>query len=750
LRDLPLMIALLSLTQKKYMNSRLIKPLLLKLIDLSGFNYSDFDVRHLDISEQVFYDEGHIEDLLNTLNEVGSKVRLLFLKNFISKDKLTATVKKLDFPILVFNNSPTGIQPIIYHQNKSDYIDCYCHQKDSPGQFEAINSTPQEELITNEEGEIIFFSMFSFDSLVSKDDRDEIVEDLTPLKRLTKLFSIERKDIGYIYIYATIIGIVSLSLPLGIQAIVGLISSGMLFQTVVLLITFVLIGILVTGGLQIMQLTIVEILQRRIFTKAAFEFAFRVPRLKLESILHHHAPELMNRFFDILTLQKGLPKVLIDLSSGALQILFGLILLAFYHPFFVFFGLFLLAILVLIFKYTGPKGLKSSIVESKYKYKVVYWLEELARTLNSFKLAGNTYLPIKKTDENVNNYLKNRKIHFRVLVSQLSYIIVFKTLVTGGLLIIGSLLVIDRQITLGQFVASEIIIILILSSVEKIITYMDVIYDMLTAVDKIGHVTDLPLEKTGGVRLTENGHFKNGYSIRTKGLKYYYEEQEAHALHGIDLEIKSGERIGIAGYSGAGKTTLLNVVAGLFTNYQGIATINNVSIKDLDLVNLRHNIAKTIAADEIFDGSIYENISVGMNHVTLERVNYALEKVGLHDFINELPNGIHTHLTSGGKNFSSSVIYKIILARCIAKDPKLLILNDYFNSFHSKEKKKIIDFLVSKENNWTLLVVSNDPSILSECDRVILLKDGSQLNSGPYQDLFVQGQYKEILYTNGH
>ena len=750
MRDLPLMIALLSLTQKKYMNSRLIKPLLLKLIDLSGFNYSDFDVRHLDISEQVFYDEGHIEDLLNTLNEVGSKVRLLFLKNFISKDKLTATVKKLDFPILVFNNSPTGIQPIIYHQNKSDYIDCYCHQKDSPGQFEAINSTPQEELITNEEGEIIFFSMFSFDSLVSKDDRDEIVEDLTPLKRLTKLFSIERKDIGYIYIYATIIGIVSLSLPLGIQAIVGLISSGMLFQTVVLLITFVLIGILVTGGLQIMQLTIVEILQRRIFTKAAFEFAFRVPRLKLESILHHHAPELMNRFFDILTLQKGLPKVLIDLSSGALQILFGLILLAFYHPFFVFFGLFLLAILVLIFKYTGPKGLKSSIVESKYKYKVVYWLEELARTLNSFKLAGNTYLPIKKTDENVNNYLKNRKIHFRVLVSQLSYIIVFKTLVTGGLLIIGSLLVIDRQITLGQFVASEIIIILILSSVEKIITYMDVIYDMLTAVDKIGHVTDLPLEKTGGVRLTENGHFKNGYSIRTKGLKYYYEEQEAHALHGIDLEIKSGERIGIAGYSGAGKTTLLNVVAGLFTNYQGIATINNVSIKDLDLVNLRHNIAKTIAADEIFDGSIYENISVGMNHVTLERVNYALEKVGLHDFINELPNGIHTHLTSGGKNFSSSVIYKIILARCIAKDPKLLILNDYFNSFHSKEKKKIIDFLVSKENNWTLLVVSNDPSILSECDRVILLKDGSQLNSGPYQDLFVQGQYKEILYTNGH
>ncbi len=203
---------------------------------------------------------------------------------------------------------------------------------------------------------------------------------------------------------------------------------------------------------------------------------------------------LLTGSFDVLTIQKGLPKLLIDISTAVIQIFFSLILLSFYHPFFVFFGLLLISLLAIIFYITGPKGLDSSITESKYKYKVAYWLEELARTLTSFKVAGTTHLPMKRVSENVNNYLIHRKIHFGVLIRQFSYIIAFKTFIVGGLLILGTILVIDRQITLGQFVASEIIIVLILGAVEKIIVTMDTIYDMLTAVDKIGHVTDLPLE----------------------------------------------------------------------------------------------------------------------------------------------------------------------------------------------------------------------------------------------------------------
>lgn len=253
----------------------------------------------------------------------------------------------------------------------------------------------------------------------------------------------------------------------------------------------------------------------------------------MEALQRNYAPELINRFFDVVNIQKGLPKLLIDLSSAIIQILFGLLLISLYHPFFIFFGLVLLLMLVLIFALTGHRGLSSSIEESKYKYKVAHWLEELGRALQSFKLAGSSDLPIRKTDYNVNNYLKNRKVHFRVLVTQFSFIVIFKALITGGLLIMDTLLVVDRQITLGQFVASEIVIILILNAVEKIIMYMDVVYDLLTAVDKVAQVTDLSIEKTGGLDfpVAQTG----GFRVRTKDLKYQYSASGYYALKELIL-----------------------------------------------------------------------------------------------------------------------------------------------------------------------------------------------------------------------
>lgn len=699
----------------------------------------DFDAANLRFVEinNRSYDNSEFQEFKRDLLEAGSKIQMMFLEYSLDSAALREFLKKEDGPVLLFQKTGDHLTPALIVKSKSGT------QLISLSEATTLQQSYDAGLafdgLTNELGQVIFFVVVAYQSLVSEYgfDQSSKGESMSPVRRLLRLLSTERKDILYILFYAVIIGMTSLVLPLGIQSTVELISGGVFFSSVYLLIAAVITGILAAGGLQIMQISLVEYLQQRIFTKAALEFTFRIPRIKIESIHNNYAPELVNRFFDVMTIQKGLPKLLIDLSSGTIQIVFGLLLLSLYHPFFVFFSMVLVSALVLIFYLTGPKGLHSSIQESKYKYKVAQWLEELARALNSFKLAGTTDLPIKKTDYNVNNYLKYRKVHFQTLITQFSYILIFKAAVTGGLLIMGTILVIDREITLGQFVASEVIIILILNAVEKIIMYMDVVYDLLTAVDKVAQVTDLPLEKVGGIDFTRQS-WQGGYAISIKNLRYQYPGAK-EILKGINLEIKAGERICIAGTGGAGKTTLTNIVSGLLPDFDGIVTINNYSIRDLDLTHLRDKIAKNISTEDIFDGTIYDNLTVGKPMKSVDDAIQALQQVGLSDEVNQLPEGLSTPLVSGGKGLPSSMIQKLILARCLAKKPALLILNDFFSGLKKATKLDLIKVVTSSDNPWTLIAVSNDPLIMAASDRVVVLQDGVIELQGTFDQLVKQG-----------
>lgn len=708
----------------------------------------DLDSKALESVDKILrqYSFDEIDDFITDLTQIANDTGIVIIKKEVARDDFEMFIENFDAPMIIFLKEEDEMFPSIINTNSKKEKDI-CILNDYTKQTIDFNKIPEDRIVRNAKDEVIFLTVFGYESMVSADaDENGETTKLTPIMRLFKLLKAEKKDILYVYVYAVIIGVASLILPLGIQAAIELISGGVFFSSIYVLIAIIIIGVLGSGVLQVMQITIVEYLQRRIFAKAAFEFAFRVPRIKMEAIQNIHFPELMNRFFDVLTIQKGLPKLLIDLSTGLIQILFGLLLLSLYHPFFVFFGLALITILFLIFYTTGPSGLQSSIIESKYKYKAVYWLEEMARALFSFKLSGTTDLPIRKTDYFVNNYLKNRRNHFRVLISQYSYVLLFKAVVTAGLLIIGTILVVQREITLGQFVASEVIIILILNSVEKIISYMDVVYDMLTAVDKISHVTDLPLENTGGIDIGTgvNGHSK-GFSIHLNKVAYKHTETSNYAISNINLDIKSGERVCISGVGGSGKTTLTNTMAGMYEDYEGSITYDDFSLRDLDRTRLRNLIGKNVSTDDIFDGTILENILVGKPKADEKLAIACIKKVHLENSINKLPLGLNTPILSAGKGYSETFIQKLILARCLAKEPRLLILNDFFSNFPKNDRLDLINILAQRSNPWTLLVVSNDPLIMAACDRVIFLKEGSVLADGTLEEIFKEKEVVENI-----
>ncbi len=705
----------------------------------------DFNAMDLRFTEtnQRDYSSEEFGEFKRDLLELGSKVRFLFLEYPIAINEFTSFVNEEASCVLVFQGKDDDRVPILLQRNRGKVQVLRLGSKNEVLGLEALATNT---LLTDAHGRVVTFTIFPYRSLVSEYLYDETqeAEKMSPLRRFIRLLSSEKKQIYYIFFYAVIVGLLSLILPIGIQTIVELVSGGVFFSSVYLLISLVILGVLIAGGLQIMQISLVEHLQRRIFTKAAFEFAFRIPRIRVESLMGNYAPELVNRFFDILTIQKGLPKLLIDLASAAIQIIFSLILLSLYHPFFIFFSLVLVIVLFFIFLFTGPRGLQSSINESKYKYKVVQWLEELARALHIFKLAGTTDLPIKRTDYNLNNYLKYRKAHFGILLTQFSFVILFKAAVTGGLLIMGTILVVSREINLGQFVASEVIIILLLNAVEKIIMYMDVVYDLLTAVDKVSNVTDLPLEKVGGIDFPRNSKGR-GYSVSAREMSYHYPNGTGAALENINLDIMPGERICISGPGNSGKSTLMDTLAGLHPSFKGSLTINNYSIRDLDLTHLRDHVVTFISQEDIFDGTLLENLTLGKAASNMDDVVKSIEKAGLADAINKLPNGLSTPILSGGKGFSTSFNHRLMIASCFAQKPELVMLHDFFAGLSKVDKLEMLNSMIDKSNGWTLLTISNDPLVMASCDRVIILRDGSIRAEGKFEDLQRNGLVKDYI-----
>ena len=558
-------------------------------------------------------------------------------------------------------------------------------------------------------------------------------EKMSPVQRFWGLLKPDSKEISQLYIYAIFNGLVSLSLPLGIQAIINLIQGGQMSTSWIVLIVFVIMGIAFSGLLQIMQLRITENLQQKIFTRASFEFAYRIPRFKLEALYNHYAPELMNRFFDALSVQKGLSKILLDFSTASLQVLFGLVLLSLYHPFFIMFSVILLILVAAIFRFTGKRGLDTSLKESKYKYQIAHWLEELARTNFTFKLAGHTNLPIKRTDEMLDDYLGARESHFHVLKQQYILLVLFKVLVAAGLLILGGILVMEQELNIGQFVAAELIILYVMSSVEKLILNLVDLYDVLTALEKIGQVVDLELEHNEGPAVPKTD--AHGMEVGIEQVYFKYPDMEQNILDGMNLQIKAGEKITVTGSNGSGKSTLLSILAGLYTPQSGAVIYDNLPVGNLNIESLRDDIGACLTEEKIFEGTLSDNISLGRERVTFEDIQWAANVMGLTPFIRKQAKGFETLIDPEGQKLPRSIVQKILLARAISNRPRLLLLEDAFEHISVIEQKSMIDTLTSKEAPWTLIAVSVNTYLAQKCDRVAIMDSGVVKDCAPFDEL---------------
>jgi ABC-type bacteriocin/lantibiotic exporter with double-glycine peptidase domain len=539
------------------------------------------------------------------------------------------------------------------------------------------------------------------------------------IQRFLSILKNEKEEIGSIYFYSILSGLVQLSIPVGIQSIIGFVMAGRISTSLVLLIIFVIAAVFFSGLLQVNQMRIVEKIQQQLFVRYSFSYAHIIPNLDLREVNKYYLPELVNRFFDTVALQKGISKLLLDTPVATIQIIFGLVLLSFYHPIFIVFGLLLLVVLYLILSSTGKRAMETSIEESDYKYKVAGYLEELARVITTFKFSRNTSLHLKKTDEYVTGYLTSRTEHFGILVFQYWILVAFKVLITALLLIVGAILLVNQQLNIGQFIAAEIVILMVIGSVEKLIVNLDNVYDVFTSLEKVTKLTDKPVESVGTQEIVNNGE---GLSVELNKIGFAYDDRAV--LQNINLTVQSGEKLALAGPSASGKSTLLRLCSGVLSGYTGEIYINGNNIKVYKTESLRSRMGIMLSVQEIFKGTLLENISLGNESITNTQIEQLADIVGLRDFLRQHSSGLLMELQPAGQHLPGRIIKKILLLRALVLQPQLLLLEEPLDGIEQKYRAGIINYLFGQLQSTTVIIITNDAELQGCCNRVVTLADG--------------------------
>jgi ABC-type bacteriocin/lantibiotic exporter with double-glycine peptidase domain len=529
----------------------------------------------------------------------------------------------------------------------------------------------------------------------------------------------ERSDIWVVVIYSVAIGLLSLVVPIATQSLVNTIAFGTLLQPLVVLSLLVLLGLAFAAMLKVLRSHVVEVMQRRLFVRVSADSVERLLRVKIKAFDDDHGPQLVNRFFEVVTLQKSGATLLVDGLEVLMTTLIGMILLAVYHPILLMFAvLMLLSIFVVIYP-LGFGAVKTAILESKAKYSLAAWLQELARHPATFKSMSGASFALDRCDEYVGSYLKYRRAHWRVLIRQIIGSNALQAIGSAAVLGAGGWLVIERQLTLGQLVAAELVVAASLNSFSKFGKQLETFYDLLAAVDKLGYLTDLPMEEGGNEVVRDDR--PAGIELRNVSFAYYPGKT---LIDGLNLAIPAGSRFGITGGPGSGKSTLVDLIYGLREPDSGTLLFEGADYRKLKLYELRKHIA-LVRGIEIFHGTLEENIRLGVKELSSSELRNILLTVGLADTVENLPDGLRTMLNTGGQPLTPGQCYRLMLARAMALRPRVLILDEILDRMEDgPEQDDLMQRLTDPAKEWTLIVVSRSRSVLKHCMNHIQLVGG--------------------------
>lgn len=312
------------------------------------------------------------------------------------------------------------------------------------------------------------------------------------------------------------------------------------------------------------------------------------------------------------------------------------------------------------------------------------------------------------------------------------------------LLWVGGINVIKGNITIGQLITFNTLVIYFLDPVKNLIDLQPKIQTAKVAADRLNEIMELDKEKLE----IENKKLKPASiygDIEFKNVDFRYGKRKL-VLKDINLKIQKGSKVAFVGESGSGKTTITKLLLHLYTPEKGSISIDGNNINDIQIETLRDRISYISQETFLFSGSILENLTLGLESVTLEEVVEASKISRAHEFINELPLRYETNLEENGANLSGGQRQRLAIARALLKKSDILILDEATSNLDSITEKYIQDTLENIGENMTVIFIAHRLSTIKKCDNIFVMEKGELIESGTHEELVkLGGKYSQLV-----
>lgn len=246
----------------------------------------------------------------------------------------------------------------------------------------------------------------------------------------------------------------------------------------------------------------------------------------------------------------------------------------------------------------------------------------------------------------------------------------------------------------------------------------------------------------------QNNHKIRKGDVHFQNVSFRHYGGENDVLRNINFHIQQGETVAIVGATGSAKSSMIQLIPRLYDVTEGKVSIDGINVKDYHLDELHANIGMVLQKNELFSGSITDNLKWGKTEATEEEIIEASKIAEAHDFITTLTEGYNTQLGRGGINLSGGQKQRICIARALLRKPKVLILDDSTSAIDSETEQKIRANLNNLLENTTVLIITQRISTMQSADRVIVLEDGEIESIGKPSELMEKSKVYQEIYNS--